>query len=217
MAGGAFWLQRPVEYQAATTLVVLPQSSASEAASYYDTLSRGQITTTLAEILSIKAVPDDGSAEIAVEVVPDTSLIEVSATAADADAAEEAADQALGQAEPYFNQLGAPYQVSVVDTAEGSATEIGLAAGLLAAVIAAVSLIAGLATYMAVRSLQVARQQTRVIESPAPVEAAGATVPVRMTKGKPDREVVRNPGDGASTQTGRRESAADPLSQQTAR
>jgi capsular polysaccharide biosynthesis protein len=161
--GVLFWQQQPPQYSAMTTLVVLPAGNSAEAASYYDTLSRGQISTTFAEILALRATPE-GKAKVTVEVVPETSLIQVTGTADTARAAESAADQALSRAEPYFNQLDSPYAVSVVQDAAGTAEHAGLTLGILSGVVAAVALIAAFAAYLAVRGLQHARAQARLVD-----------------------------------------------------
>jgi hypothetical protein len=218
VGGAVFWTLTPVQYQARATLVVLPVREAAEAASYYDTLSRGQIATTFAEILDLRADPEaavDGGAsepELTVEVVPDTSLIQLSATASDPGDAEAAADAALGQAQPYFDQLGAPYAVSVVAPAEGTAERTGLVAGVFAAVVGAVALIAGVAAHLAFRALQQNRRQSRPPAAARPVEPAPLREPAVVRQ--PERPVVGNGSAETEPVVGR---AADPVTQQTVR
>ncbi|SNX96675.1 hypothetical protein SAMN06893097_1057 [Geodermatophilus sabuli] len=228
VGGVVLWSQTPVEYQARATLVVLPQGGAAEAASYYDTLSRGQIATTFAEILSLRADPaaaaggDGSDAEVTVEVVPDTSLIELSATAGAPGAAEAAADAALGQAQPYFDQLGAPYAVSVVEPAAGTAERAGLVLEVFAAVVAAVALIAGLASYLAVRALQHSRRQSRPLAASRPAEpgpaaretAARETAARETAVWQPEQALTENDPAEPDHLVGR---SADPVSQQSAR
>jgi hypothetical protein len=184
--GGLFWKLWPVEQRATSTLVVLPDASGAEVASYYDTLSSGQIATTFAQIVGLRA--GDGAPSgvaVDVDVVPETSLIKVTATAGDAATAEAEADAALERTRPYFDQLSAPYDLTIVKSAEGSAEPTGLAPTVLAGVVAGLALIAGLATYLAVRGLQQARASTAVqyrdpetAVGPPPVREP-ATVPVR--------------------------------------
>ncbi|WP_456599803.1 hypothetical protein [Blastococcus sp. SYSU DS0616] len=207
-----------MEYRATTTLVVLPAPGADEAAAYYDTLSRGQVATTFAEILALRADPEaatEGAVEagVSVEVVPDTSLIQVAVTSEDAAAAETGADAVLGQVEPYFGQLGAPYEVSVVDEADGSAERIGFSPGVLAAVVGAVAVIAGLAAYLAIRSLQNARRRTVPMGSLPPVPAtvdghADGTRSLR-TDGPPTETAEPVQADGAGVSEARK--MDDPL------
>jgi capsular polysaccharide biosynthesis protein len=230
--GVIFWQQQPPQYNAMTTLVVLPAGQSAEAASYYDTLSRGQIATTFAEILALRATPDDGETEVTVEVVPETSLIQVTATADTAASAESAADQALGRAEPYFNQLGSPYAVSVVQGAAGTAEHAGLTLGILSAVVAAVALIAAFSAYLAVRGLQHARAQARLVDGRLPSgddaptadaagPAPGTTKAVNGSRGPRTTKVARtvrdaNGRDADGNAGWRQRPAADPLPPQPA-
>lgn len=162
LVGGAlFWQSQPQQSRAESTLVVLPDAGSAEAASYYDTLSTGQIATTFAEILAIRGGATDTGAEIEVEVLPGTSLIQVTAIAGDDATAEAEADAALERARPYFDQLAAPYDVFVVSPAAGTSEPTGLALPVVAGVVVAVAVIAALAAYLAVSSLQQAREHAR--------------------------------------------------------
>ncbi len=155
IGGVLFWEARPAESRAVATIVVLPASEGVEVASYYDTLSNGQIATTFAEILALRGT--EGStldADVEVEVVPGTSLIQIAATASEDDTAEAAANAALAESRPYFDQLSSPYDVFEVQSADGTAEDAGLAVGLVSGVVAAVAVIAGLASYLAARALQ---------------------------------------------------------------
>jgi len=172
IGGALVWQARPSESRATSTLVVLPDAESVEVASYYDTLSSGQIASTFAEILALRGT-ENITGDVEVEVVPDTSLIQITVTAADAATAEAAADAALTQTRPYFDQLSSPYDVFEVQSAAGTAEDAGLALELLTGVVAAVAVVAGLATYLAVRGLQQAgngpqrRTQPRAATSPA--------------------------------------------------
>jgi len=158
-------MYQPSEYRATSTLVVLPKAAGAEVASYYDTLSQGQIATTFAQILALqgsRTAPEGGAdaATVAVEVVPDTSLIQVTATTPRAATAEAAADDVLTRVSPYFDELNSPYDVSVVRPATGTAQRTGLALGTLAGVVVGVAVISGLAAYLASGALAGARQLT---------------------------------------------------------
>ncbi len=206
LAGGAlFWQSQPQQDQAESTLVVLPDAASDEAASYYDTLSSGQIATTFAEILALRG--GEGAApgvDVEVEVVPGTSLITVTATAEDGATAEAEADAALERARPFFDQLAGPYDVSVVSPAAGTAETTGLALPIVAGVVLAVALVAGLAAYLAVSGLQQARDHARRaagagsslppvparVPAPAPEVPGPATNPGRGPRDTVDRPVV---------------------------
>jgi hypothetical protein len=193
VGGGVFWQLWPAEQRATSTLVVLPDASGVEVASYYDTLSSGQIATTFAEIVGLRAA--DGAPSgvtVDVDVVPETSLIKVTATAGDVATAEAEANAALERARPYFDQLSAPYDLSTVQSAEGTAEPTGLTPALLAGVVAGLAVIAGLAAYVAVRGLQQARASTtapkraaEVVDGPTPAQQL-PTVSVRTEGGMAD-------------------------------
>ena len=217
LAGWAFLQQRPIEYRASTTLVVLPDQANAEAASYYETLSQGQIATTFAQILDLQSAPPapaDGSdpAKISVDVLPDTSLIQVTATADAASTAETAADATLTQVRPYFDQLGWPYDVSVVAPAVGTAERSGFSPAVLLGAVAAVALVAAIATYLAVRALQRSR-----VTRPAAAPVGPRRVLDRPTvpSGAPtaDRAETHDPTDAESARpasNGNGRSAASP-------
>jgi hypothetical protein len=197
--GGLFWQLWPAEQRATSTLVVLPDSTGAEVASYYDTLSSGQIATTFAQIVGLRAGEGAPSGvSVDVDVVPKTSLIQVTATAPDAATAEAQADAALERTQPYFDELSAPYGLTIVQPAEGTAESTGLAPALLAGVVAGLALIAGLATYLAIRGLQQARVGSAALQQDAEV-AAG---PVPGTAAAPVRtggDTVEVPADGRRT------------------
>jgi capsular polysaccharide biosynthesis protein len=189
IGGGVAWQQYPSEYRAATTLVVLPTGDAADSASFYDTLSQGQIVTTLAQIIDLQGSPavtaGDVDADISVDVVPDTALIRITATSADAAAAELAADSVLEGAQPYFEQAVDPYGVEVVQSAEGTASRTGLPASALAGVVVTVALVAGVSAYVAVRTIQRARRQTAPSPGGAtPAPPAPAPRPVDVQDGR---------------------------------
>jgi hypothetical protein len=218
LVGWAFLQQRPTEYRAATTLVVLPDNANAEAASYYDTLSQGQIATTFAQILDLQATPPAAAAgsdpaTISVDVLPDTSLIQVTATATDAATAETAADATLTQVRPYFDQLGWPYEVSVVEPAAGTAERTGFSSSILFGALAVVALVAAIAAYLAVRTLQQTRaarpaprsaaRPRRVVDRPAvpgsaaPVDRAEAVTP--LDRGAEDETPTADASAGHSS------------------
>jgi len=157
LAGAGLWFLRPTQYQASTALVVLPAEQSQESAGFYDTLSRGQVVQTFAQILDLQGGQQSAyrsrGVSVVVEVVPETSLIEVRATASDPADAESAADSVLTHSRPYFSQLSSPYAISVVREADGTAQRVGLPLGPLAGVVAAVAVLAGLASYLAARAL----------------------------------------------------------------
>ncbi|MGR6967115.1 hypothetical protein ACU610_21895 [Geodermatophilus sp. URMC 61] len=219
VGGWLLYVDRPAEYEASSTLVVLPNDQLSEAASYYDTLSQGQIVTTFAGILDLQATQvaaagEEQVREVTVDVVPDTSLIQITGTATDAESAEAATDAVLTQSRTYFDQLTFPYEVNVVQGAVGTAQPTGLAPGLLAAVVAAVALIAGIATYLAIRAVLPARQPLRPVGEEPDVSSDGLSAPSRYRDGGRDGRLA---GGAASPAGPVRVGEADPVAPQSAR
>jgi hypothetical protein len=219
VGGWLLYVDRPAEYEASSTLVVLPNEQLAEAASYYDTLSQGQIVTTFAGILDLQATQvgaagDEQIREVTVEVVPDTSLIQISGTATDAASAEAATDAVLAQSRAYFDQLTVPYQVNVVQGAAGTAQPAGLASGLLAGVVVAVALIAGIATYLAIRAVLPARQPLRPVGEEPDVPSDALSAASRYRDGGRDGRLA---GAGASVAEPVRISEATPVAPQSAR
>lgn len=220
VGGWLLYVDRPAEYEASSTLVVLPSDQLAEAASYYDTLSQGQIVTTFAGILDLQATQvgaagDEQVRDVTVDVVPDTSLIQITGTATDAASAEAATDAVLEQSRAYFDQLPFPYQVNVVQGAAGTAQSAGLAPGLLVGVVAAVALIAGIATYLAIRAVLPARQPLRPVG-----EESDAAAPdgLPATSRYPDAgRDGRLAGGGASVTQPVRIGEAGPVAPQSAR
>jgi capsular polysaccharide biosynthesis protein len=210
LGGGLFWAERPAESRATNTLVVLPDVQNSQVASYYDTLSSGQIATTFAQILALRGEAPSAKSQnvtIDVQVVPATSLIQVTATAPDARTAEAAADAALARTRPFFDELSSPYAVFEVQSARGTAQRSGLAPQLLAAGVAAVAIIAGVAVALAVIALQKARESSRR-------QTEGDAEPLATAAGssavQPARAAHANGGEGPAVSGGRSLAAADP-------
>lgn len=218
VGGWLLYVDRPAEYEASSTLVVLPSDQLAEAASYYDTLSQGQIVTTFAGILDLQAAQagagDEHVREVAVDVVPDTSLIQITGTATDAASAEAATDAVLERSRAYFDQLPFPYQVNVVQGAVGTAEPVGLAPGLLAGVVAVVALIAGTAAYLAVRAVLPARQPLRPASEETVVPSEGLPATPRYRDTAHDGRA----GDDASVAAGPvRVDQTSPIAPQSAR
>lgn len=166
-AGVLFVGADPRVYRASTSLVVLPDREASTEPGYYDTLSRGQVVLTFAQILDLRArngVSARSDVDVQVAAVPDTSLIDVTATAPTAAQAENAADEALRASRPYFTQLPSPYEIYVVRGAVGSAERSGGVSTALLLLIPVVALVAGLVTQQVLRALGVTTLRSRVVK-----------------------------------------------------
>ncbi|HEX2698792.1 MAG TPA: hypothetical protein VHM89_01130 [Acidimicrobiales bacterium] len=124
------------------------------AAGYYESLSRGQIVSTFAEILRFPrfttAAADrvgvsDGDRPIHVDVVvvPETTIIKVTATARRSRVVTDLADAVLAEATAYFHEVSSPYSVAIVSRAArpertGPSTSSVLAALAVVSVVVAV-------------------------------------------------------------------------------
>lgn len=190
-AGGLFWVfTRSHDWSAKATAVVLPAPGipSGTAASYYDTLSRGQIVETYAEILRLKkfqnasasglnlTASQAGKATVTVAVVPNTALLTITATATNGAVAEALADGVFIQASEYVRSLASPYVVNSVSTAKGSATETTSHTGGFLAVLVVVALVVGLGVQQAVSQLANARSKSVLPPVPAP-QVAAASMP----------------------------------------
>ncbi len=139
VAGAFLALTTPTKWTAESALVVLPGAdlNASDSAAYYETLSRGQIVATFAEVADNLRFQQQAEQSLqlseaqragvttTVSVVPDTSVILVRTTAGTAAVAEQMADATTTLASKYLAGLSKPYRTELVHTAEGSAFSSG--------------------------------------------------------------------------------------------
>lgn len=133
--GAALLLGTAKKWAGQTTVVVLPDKSISvgASASYWDTLSRGQITSTVAQILALPRFKDlagtqlhlDAARLAAVKLstqqVTGTALVTVTAEGPNGRDAASVSDAVVAQAESTVNALIRPYSVTVVSNAGGHA------------------------------------------------------------------------------------------------
>jgi len=189
LGGLGYVLTRSHNWSAKATAVVLPAPNipAGTSASYYDTLSRGQIIETYAETLRTK-FPNGGAAgldlgpgvpkraTITVSVVPNTALISIAATAASGPNAEAVADAVSTQGSAYIKSLLQPYVLNSVSAAKGTAIESTSHTGGFLAVLVVVALVVGLAVQQAVSQLVNTRRKTVAAMAPAASPVA-PTVP----------------------------------------
>ncbi|GAA1850633.1 hypothetical protein ACFFOM_04230 [Microlunatus capsulatus] len=157
-------------WTAESVVVVLPAASLDDAtsAAYYETMSRGQIVATFAEVadnlrfeqqaedrLQLSAAQRE-AVSTEVTVVPDTSVLLVRTTADDAGTAEQVADATTTLASEYLAGLSRPYRTAVVHTADGSAYASGTSPLVLVGAAVVVALVGGLAVQQALYHLLVA-------------------------------------------------------------
>lgn len=169
-AGVTYVLTQQRTWTAESMAVVLPAATLDDAtsASYYETLSRGQIVATFAEVaggLGFEQQAEDrlgltpqqrANVTTEVTVVPDTAVILIRATADDASVAQRMAAATMDLSVQYLAGLSKPYRVVSVPAGDDSATPNGTSLPVLLAAIAAVALVAGLAVQQAVYHLSIA-------------------------------------------------------------
>jgi len=190
VAGAWLALTTPTKWTAESVLVVLPGAdlNASDSAAYYETLSRGQIVATFAEVADNLRFQQQAEQTLqlsdaqragvttTVSVVPDTSVILVRTTAGTAVIAEQMADATTTLASKYLAGLSRSYRTELVHTAQGSAFSSGTSPTTLLLLAVVVALVAGVAIQQAVYHLLVAmRNSKRRNREPAvPDDVGGA-------------------------------------------
>ncbi|MFC5997946.1 hypothetical protein ACFP6A_04300 [Quadrisphaera sp. GCM10027208] len=199
-------LGQPASWTAHATVLILPVTPGANPdalAGYYDTLSRGNVPATYVALLDagdpapfLDTELDLAGGELegrslAFQVVTDTSVIDVAATAASPEDAEETADAAARWAQESIAQMGSPYQGRVVGTAEGTASLSSIATGSMVTVMALVALAAG------VVAQQVAYRLLRRRVAPDVVGHLVGPVPQTPASRRTDRVAVTGgPDDG---------------------
>lgn len=196
VAGAGLAVLSPPKWTAESVLVVLPSADldTSDSAAYYETLSRGQIVATFAEVADNLRFQDQAEQSLnlsdaqragvttTVTVVPDTSVILVRTTAGTAAAAEQLADATTTVATTYLAGLSEPYRADLVHGAAGTATPTGTSPTTLLALAVVVGLIVGVAVQQAVYHLMMTMRSStgrtaRQTEPPDPatsVDDAGS-------------------------------------------
>jgi len=179
VAGGVgFGLTRPPEWTAETQLLIAPelQASADTTSAYYETLTRGQVTATAAEILGQRRYtaavaqrlglgsPDDVTTQVT--VVPGTALVQVAVSAERPRVAERFADGLPRLAVPEVNDLLNPYVLTPVGSAAGTAERSGLSLPQFAGAIVVVSIIVGVAVHQLVWLLPSSRRRSALRRRP---------------------------------------------------
>lgn len=142
LAGGAAFLFRSSkQWSGQTTVMVLPSQGIAigPSASYWDTLSRGQITSTVAQVLGLSRFKDLAGQElgltpaevsrisIATTSVTGTALVTVTAKGPSAAEAADMSDAVVARADSAVNTLIAPYSVTVVSESGGHASPVATA------------------------------------------------------------------------------------------
>lgn len=175
--GVMFGLSRPVRWTAESQAVVLPGNDLDAAtnADYYETLSRGQIPATFAEVLNDGSylrqaeraahAPNKDRDQVRVEavVVPNTALISVRVTAPTPQLAEDIANQLLRVAETGTEKLAKPYELSQVSNGVGTAVQQGLTTTQYVLLAVFLGLLAGVAAQQLTVQLVLARRRVSAL------------------------------------------------------
>ena len=166
LCGGVGWsLTYQPSYTATATLLVLPNAQSSQtgdAASYYDTLSQGQIVETFAQVLRAKSSPawvvtggqglttaQVAATQVNVTAVPSTSVISITAQGGDPAIAERVVAAMAAKSPHELNVLSTPYRALTVDAGAGSAQKTGIDTPMLLAAVVAVAVLAGVGAQQA--------------------------------------------------------------------
>ncbi|WP_219416028.1 hypothetical protein [Pseudonocardia nigra] len=166
-------------FRAETQVALLPARNTppEDLSNYWEALSRGQAARIAAEVLGQRRWlgPAAQAAGVATEsirlaagAVADTTLIDVSMEAGSAAAAEIGLDTAVREARPVVEEVSGPFALEVVQSAAGSAEELGVASNQLIAVAGATGLLIGGGLALMVLRRRARRQLARRVATPTP-------------------------------------------------
>jgi hypothetical protein len=161
------------QWVARSSALVLPAKPVNPAhlPGYYETLSRGQIVTTLAELVRLgefqTEVADqfglsDSQREfvaLTVSVVPDTAMLSVVATSEDPDLAAAMVDGVVQAATRYIGDLTLPYALVPVTAGANNLSESGQSTAVVIGVFTLAALVAGLVVQQATLQLMKLTEQ----------------------------------------------------------
>lgn len=170
VAGAIYAFNQPRAWVAESLVVVLPSAELDEAtsASYYETLSRGQIVATFAEVAGSLRFSEQAEERLGlsaaqraavtteVTVVPDTAVLLIRSTAGEAEVARQVSAKTTDLSVQYLAGLSRPYRAVPVPSARGAAEPTGTSPLLLLAAALVTGLVIGLAVQQAVYHLTVA-------------------------------------------------------------
>jgi hypothetical protein len=141
---------RPITYEAVTTVVVVPSKNMPviQTAGLYDTLSRGQVVATAAEVFQQERWRRNAPGVIvtAGSITP-SAVIKVAASGPTPSQVVQVLNDVIWQATPEANTLLDPYRVVRLDTTPPHAEPIGLTRPLMYGMVALASLFAGAFMY----------------------------------------------------------------------
>lgn len=180
------------QWTAESVSVVLPDPKldAADQAAYYETLSRGQIVATFAEVASnarfqLQAEQNLGldaaqQAEVTstVTVAPSTSVVLIQVVSSDRLIAEKVAGEMTAVSQTYLQGLSQPYRLDVVNPGTDTAYRSSTSPAVLVVAALVVALVGGVAIQQAVyHSLVALRSGSRLVRPGASRPTAGGGEP----------------------------------------
>ena len=226
VAGVVFATVSKAQWTAESVSVVLPGTELNEAdtASYYETLSRGQIVATFAEVASNARFEQqaeqnlglDASQQAAVTtevtVAPSTAVVLIRVTSDDRQVAEQIAQEMTSVSQTYLQGLARPYRLEVVNPGTGTAYRSSTSPLVLVVAAVVVALVGGLAIQQAVyHSLVALRSGSRPLRPaltgagaarPAPAEVPVDAQPAPADVVPADEPAPSKPNPPVSAPTG---------------
>lgn len=163
-------------WSASASVLVLPSKELDPEtqAGYYETLSRGQVVSTFAEMLRLRrfetaaadklglSTAERRQVKVTIEVVPDTAVITIRARATDPGLTEQMVDHMLGAWDLEVWDLSTPYVPSILSWASGTARKSGTEPFQLGAALVVVALFTGLAVQQGTLQLATLLARRRV-------------------------------------------------------
>lgn len=143
--GSTFVLTRSPTYEASLDVLVTPPpgASANDAASLFDSLSKGQVAATAAEIYRQPQWHGDRIGSVEAGVVTPSAVVHVVGRASSAPEAEELVQAVVAAAGPTVNRVLDPYLVSRLDTVAPAAAAVGLSRALQLGLVVLAALVVG--------------------------------------------------------------------------
>jgi capsular polysaccharide biosynthesis protein len=144
-AGSTFVLSRGRTYEASLDVLVTPSAGTADtdAASLFDSLSKGQVAATAAEIYRQRQWQGDRIGTVEAGVVTPSAVIQVVGRAASATEAQELVDAVVEAADPTIDRALDPYRVSRLDSAAPSVAPVGLSRSLQLGLVLLAALVVG--------------------------------------------------------------------------
>ena len=207
-------------YRAETQVALLPARTTppEDLSDYWEALSRGQAARVAAEVLGQRrwiapaaattGVPAS-SITLSAGAVAETTLIDVSLEAGSPSAAETGLNTVIREARPVVEAVSGPFALEVVQSADGSAERLGVAANQLFAVAGATGLLVGSGiALMIVRRRMRRRAHAPASTTPAAPEPGGSAAQTSVgasskssaTPAQAPGTVVLKPGGAPSPQ-----------------